>query len=110
MLNTPATDPADRREPVVIMRSEDGGVEVLAEDRTYLLPHGSLRDLLFYGRQVRLIEGGLEADGAVAWPGPDRHWVNFVIGGIHYLVHRSRLVWVARGEIPADRLCCTGVR
>ena len=110
MLTPPGAGTINNRDPVVIMRSDDGGVEVLAEDRAYLLPSGSLHDLLFFGNRVRLTEDGLEVDGAVAWPGPDRRWINFAIGGVHYLLQRSRLVWVARGDVPVDRLCCVGVR
>ncbi|MEN6517971.1 MAG: hypothetical protein ABFC38_07225 [Methanospirillum sp.] len=46
------------------MRGEDGGIDVLTEDRTYTLAAGSLRSLLFLGNRVRLSGGD-----AAAWPG-----------------------------------------
>ncbi len=88
--------PAD---PIVIMRADDGGVELLAEDRTYTLGIEALRHLLFFGNRVRLAGG----DG-VAWPGADRRWICFILDGAAYVVGRYRLVAVARGSVPADWL------
>ena len=88
----------------MIMRSDGGGIDLLAEDATYRLPAEGLRALLFYGNRVRLTEGWVETDRGLAMPGPDRRWIRFVLGGTHYLIHRSRLGWVARGDVPADRL------
>ena len=110
MLSLPADHGVDRPEPIVVMRSEDGGLDVLEEDRTYRLPPGDLRALLFFGNRVRLNEGGAASETAAAWPGPDRRWICFAIEGTRYLIHRSRLVWVARGDVPADRLVPAGVR
>ena len=84
--------------PVVIMRSDDGGIESLAEDRTYALGIERLRHLLFFGNRVRL------AGEAVAWPGADRRWICFVLDGAAYIISRYRLVAVARGSVPADWL------
>jgi len=89
---------ADAAPPVVIMQSEDGGIEVLAEDRTYTLGLDDLRHLLFFGNRVRLEGGGM------AWPGPDRRWCCFVLDGAMYIINRHRLVAVARGSVPADWL------
>ncbi|MEN6517907.1 MAG: hypothetical protein ABFC38_06900 [Methanospirillum sp.] len=91
--------PAD---PVVIMRSDDGGIELLAEDRTYALGIEALRHLLFFGNRVRL------SGDAVAWPGADRRWICFVLEGAMYIVSRYRLVAVARGSVPADWLVRPG--
>jgi hypothetical protein len=85
--------------PVVIMRSEDGGIELLAEDRTYVLGIEAMRHLLFFGNRVRL-DGG----DAVAWPGADRRWICFVLDGGMHVISRYRLVAVARGSVPADWL------
>jgi len=86
------------------MQSGDGGIDVLAEDRTYTLAAGSLRPLLFLGNRVRLSEGGAWSDRAAAWPGPDRQWICFALDGARYLTTRPRLVPVVRGEVPVDRL------
>lgn len=110
MLNIPATDLADRPDPIVVMRNADGGLDVLDEARTYRLPPGDLRALLFFGNRVRLNEDGVVSETAAAWPGPDRRWICFAIEGTQYLIHRSRLVWVVRGDVPADRLVPAGVR
>lgn len=87
-----------------MMRSDDGGIELLAEDRTYALGIEALRHLLFFGNRVRLTEGGTGSDRAVAWPGADRRWICFVLDGGMYVVSRYRLVAVARGSVPADWL------
>ncbi|MEN6341748.1 MAG: hypothetical protein ABFC89_04225 [Methanospirillum sp.] len=83
----------------MIMRSDDGGIELLAEERTYALGLDGLRHLLFFGNRVRL-DGG----DAVAWPGADRRWICFVLDGAMYIIGRHRLVAVARGSVPADWL------
>lgn len=85
--------------PIVIMRSDDGGIELLAEDRTYALELASLRHLLFFGNRVRLSGGD-----AVAWPGADRRWICFILDGAACIISRYRLVAVARGSVPADWL------
>lgn len=89
---------------VVLLCGEDGGIDVLAEDRTYALPAEALRPLLFFGNRVRLAVNGTETDRAVAWPGSDRRWIYFILNGAAYIIGRSRLVAVARGDIPADML------
>ncbi len=86
--------------PVVVMRSEHGGLELLAEDRTYALALEEVRHLLFYGNRVRLAGGD-----AVAWPGADRRWICFVLDGAMHVISRFRLVAVLRGSVPADWLC-----
>ncbi|MEN6341841.1 MAG: hypothetical protein ABFC89_04700 [Methanospirillum sp.] len=104
MLTPPAGAIAGSPEPIVIMLSEDGGIEVLAEDRTYLVPPASLRTLLFLGNCVLLIEDGDATGRAYAQPAPNRDWIDFRIDGAAYIIHRSWLVRVARGIVPADRL------
>jgi len=81
------------------MRGEDGGIDVLTEDRTYTLAAGSLRSLLFLGNRVRLSGGD-----AAAWPGPDRRWICFALEGARYLTTHPRFVAVVRGEVPVERL------
>lgn len=108
MLTLPGAGPITGRDPVVIMRSSDGGVDVLTEDRTYLLPRGSLRDLLFFGNRVFLVDNGEETKDAYALP--RRDWISFWIDGASHIIHRSHFVRVVRGDIPVDRLCCVGVR
>ena len=88
-----------RAPPVVIMQSAGGGIEILAEDRTYALGPDEVRHLLFYGNRVRLSGGE-----AVAWPGADRRWICFILDGGAHIIGRSRLVAVLRGSVPADWL------
>lgn len=106
MLNPPALD----REPVVIMWTGDGGIEVLAEDRTYLLPKASLRDLLFLGNRVPLLKNGEATERAFASPVPFPHWITVSLDGERHLVHRMCFVRVARGDVPVDRLRRVGGR
>lgn len=81
------------------MQSAGGGIEILAEDRTYALEPEEVRHLLFFGNRVRLSGGD-----AVAWPGADRHWICFILDGGVHILSRSRLVAVLRGSVPADWL------
>jgi hypothetical protein len=97
-----------REEPVVVLRGEDGGIEILTEDRAYRVPRGALRDLLFYGNRVRLERDGPGPGAAVAWPGSDRGGICFLLDGMAYVIGRSRLVGVARGDQPADWLVRLG--
>jgi hypothetical protein len=92
----------------VIMCDRDGGVEVLAQERTFTIGAALLRDLLFFNNRVFLTENGEPAK--MAYVVPDRKWINFWIDGIHHVIQRSRFVWVARGDIPVDRLHCVGDR
>ena len=85
--------------PVVVMQSAGGGIEILAEDRTYALGPEEARHLLFYGNRVRLSGGD-----AVARPGADRRWICFILDGGAHVIGRSRLVAVLRGSVPADCL------
>jgi hypothetical protein len=85
-------------------RSRSGGLEVVAEGRTYGLPAGAVHTLLALGRSVRLTEGGVETNRALAWPGPDRRWICFKVDGVPYRIPCIRLLWVARGDISSDRL------
>jgi hypothetical protein len=99
-----APDADERPDPVVVLRSDDGGIDVLAEDGTFGVPPGALRTLLFFGNRIRLIDRGAETDRAVAWPGPSRRWICFSLDDILYRISRSRLVAVVCGEIEAERL------
>ena len=103
--------PADNRfpmGPVVVMPCGPNAIEVLTETATYRLAAEGLRALLFLGNTVELAVDGPGAGPATAAPALDRRWIRFVLAGTHYLIHRSRLVWVARGDIPVDRLVCAG--
>ena len=104
--------PADNRfpmGPVVVMPCGPNAIEVLTETATYRLAAEGLRALLFLGNTVELAVDGPGAGPATAAPALDRRWIRFVLAGTHYLIHRSRLVWVARGDIPVDRLVCAEV-
>lgn len=95
--------------PVVVMPCGPNAIEVLTETATYRLAAEGLRALLFLGNTVELAVDGPGAGPATAAPALDRRWIRFVLAGTHYLIHRSRLVWVARGDIPVDRLVCAEV-
>ena len=103
--------PVDKRfpsGPVVVMPAGPNAIEVLTETATYRLAAEGLRALLFLGNTVELAVDGPGAGPATAAPALDRRWIRFVLAGTDYLIHRSRLVWVARGDIPVDHLVVTG--
>ena len=103
--------PADNRfpmGPVVVMPCGPNAIEVLTETATYRLAAEGLRSLLFLGHTVELAVDNPDAGPATAMPTLDRRWIRFVLAGTDYLIHRSRLVWVARGDIPVDHLVVTG--
>lgn len=99
---------ADKRAeapPVVILRRPDGGIDVLAEERNYVLEPDDLVPLLFWGHRVHLAGGR-----GVAWAGPDRRWICFALEGVAHLVERARLVRVLKGQVAAERLAPAGSR
>ncbi|MEN6343076.1 MAG: hypothetical protein ABFC89_11030 [Methanospirillum sp.] len=90
----------------MIMRSDGGGIEVLAGDRAYALSKRELRGLLFLRIRVDLNEDG--SDRATVGPWSDRRWVRFLLGGRPYLISSDRVIAVLRGDVPADELVRVG--
>ncbi len=97
-------------EPVVIMRSDDGGIEILAEDRTYTLTKRELRALLFLRHRVVLEEDEDGTERATAAAGPfNRRWIGFSLAGTRYYTSREKIVAVLLGRAPAEELFRAGV-
>ena len=89
-------------EMLVVMRTEDGGLELLAEDLTLLLSPDDVRTLLFYGSTVELEgPGGTTATIGVD---PRRYAVVLVLEGRVYRAPRWSITAVARGRLPAAYL------
>lgn len=89
-------------ETIVVMRAEDGSLELLAESATLRLAADDLRLLLFYGSPVDLeLEDGSRATVAVD---PRRDSVVLTLGGRPYLAPRWAIRAVARGRLPVAYL------
>ncbi len=89
-------------EMLVVMRTEDGGLEFLAEDLALLLSPDDVRTLLFYGSKVEL-EGPGGTTGAIGVD-PRRNTVVLVLEGRVYRAPRWSLTAVASGRLPAAYL------
>jgi hypothetical protein len=99
---TTGTDDALTDETLIVMRTEDGGLELLGEDVTFLLSPDDVRTLLFYGSTVELEGPG----GATATIGvdPRRYALMLVLEGRVYRAPRWAITAVARGRLPAAYL------
>jgi hypothetical protein len=86
----------------VVMRTEDGGLELLAEDLTLRLSPDDVRTLLFYGSTVEL-DG---PDGAIAAIGvePRRYAVVMALEGRTFRAPRWAITAVAHGRLPSAYL------
>jgi hypothetical protein len=89
-------------ETLVVLRTEDGGMELLGEEVTLLLSPDDLRTLLFYGSAVEL-EGAAGAT-AVLTVDPRRYAITLVIGNRAFRAPRWAIQAVARGRLPAAYL------
>jgi hypothetical protein len=100
-----STDGPSHSETFVVMRTGDGGLELLGEDRTLALSPDDVRILLFYGSTVEL-EGSEPPGGATAAIGvdPRRYAVVLAFGGRAYHAPRWAITAVARGRLPVAYL------
>lgn len=84
--------------PLVVMRTEDGGLEILGESLSVLLSLDDLRTLLFFGSTVELEN----AHGIAAVSiDPRRSTVVLVLDGREYRAPRWAITAVARGRLAA---------
>ncbi len=99
---TAGADDASCDDTLVVMRTEDGGLELLGEEVTLLLSPDDVRTLLFYGSTVELEGPG----GATATIGvdPRRYALVLVLEGRAYRAPRWAITAVARGRLHAAYL------
>ena len=89
-------------ETIVVMRADDGSLELMAESTTLRLSADDLRLLLFYGSPVEIdLEGGSRA---VLTVDPRRYAVILALGRRLFLAPRWVIRAVARGRLPVGYL------
>jgi hypothetical protein len=96
---------ADRVAPddtLVVMRTEGGGLQILAEELTLSLSPDDVRTLLFYGSTVEL--DGPEGATAAIGVEPRRYAIVLILKGRAYRAPRWAITAVARGRLPVAYL------
>ncbi len=101
-VGTIGADGAPYDDTLVVMRTEDGGLELLGEDATLLLSPDDVRILLFYGSTVEL-EGPGGTTAAIGLD-PRRYAIVLVLEGRVYRAPRWAITAVARCRLPAAYL------
>lgn len=87
---------------LVVMRTEDGGLEILGEDLMLLLSPDDVRVLLFFGSTVEL--DGPTGTRATIGVDPRRYAIVLVLEGRAYRAPRWAITAVARGRLPVAYL------
>lgn len=101
-VDTTGADDASCDDALVVMRTEDGGLELLGDEVTLLLSSDDVRTLLFYGSTVEL-EGPGGATATISVD-PRRYTLVLVLDGRVYRAPRWAITAVARGRLPAAYL------
>ena len=93
---------ASHDDTLVVMRTEDGGLEFLGEDVTLHLSLDDLRTLLFYSSTVEL-EGSGGVTAAIGVD-PRRYAIVLMLEGRSFRAPRWAITAVARGRLQAAYL------